>query len=139
MIEQLKIEWQKRPIWMNLIFLFCLFMVFIYSPFDIFTKPYAQWADVWLGYTLTGWYAKAGEQLHWLVYSLGAYGFWKMKSWMWPWAAIYSAQVVVAMVVFSVAHSADLFTGIMQAAVTGGIFLIPTIALWRAKALFTEG
>ncbi len=41
---------------------------------------------VWLGFMLTGWAAKATEPLHWLIYGAGAYGFWKMSRWMWPWA-----------------------------------------------------
>ena len=28
---------------------------------------------------LTGWWAKATEPVHWLIYGAGAYGFWKMK------------------------------------------------------------
>jgi hypothetical protein len=139
-MDMLKAEWLKRPIWMNLLFLFCLFMTLIYSPFDIFTKPYDEWRDVWFGYTLTGWWAKAGEQVHWLVYGFGAYGFWKMKSWMWPWAAMYCAQVAIAMVVFSLLRAMELgeLTGksLMPALVVGSVFAVPTIALWRARGRF---
>jgi len=29
----------------------------------------------------------ATKPLHWLIYGAGAFGFWKMRPWMWPWAA----------------------------------------------------
>ena len=32
-------DWHSRPWWMNLIFYFCLYMTFIYLPFDLFLKP----------------------------------------------------------------------------------------------------
>ena len=74
---------------MNLIFYFCVYMTFIYMPFDLFLKPVEVDQEIWFGYTLTGWLAKATEPFHWLIYSFGAYGFWQMKTWMWPWASIY--------------------------------------------------
>ncbi len=146
MIETFKQQWRMRPWWMNLIWWFCLYMTFIYMPFDMFTKPYERWEEVWFGFTLYGWAAKATEPLHWLIYGAGAYGFWKMKSWMWPWAAVYSAQVVIAMVVFSLLRGfgpdAEAGAGqraLIGAAISGGIFLFPTIALWRSRELFQGG
>ena len=88
---------------------------------------------MWFGFTLRGWYAKATEPLHWLIYGAGAYGFWKMSSWMWPWAGVYAAQVCIAMFVFSLVNEGgSLLAGI----IAGGIFLIPTVALFRARSLF---
>ena len=97
-LESMKIPWINgcRPWWMNLIFLFCLYMTFIYLPFDLFVKPVALDEEVWFGFVLRGWWAKATEPLHWLIYGAGAYGFWKMARWMWPWAAVYAAQVSLA-------------------------------------------
>lgn len=127
-------DWHKRPVWMNLIFYFCVYMTFIYMPFDLFYKPVAEDEEVWFGFTLYGWWAKATAPLHWLIYGAGAYGFWKMKAWMWPWAAVYAAQVVIAMVVFNlIDHRGG---GIVGALISGLIFMLPTIALWRAKPLW---
>ena len=137
-MNQLRIEWQKRPMWMNLIWFFCLYMTFIYMPFDMFTKPFEHWEEVWFGFTLKGWAAKATEPLHWLIYGAGAFGFWKMKSWMWPWAAVYCLQVVIAMVVFNLLEGPNggRGGGPIAALVTGTVFLVPTIALWLAKDKF---
>ena len=96
-ISQIKEDWFRRPWWMNLMFYFCVYMTIIYMPFDFFYKPVELDEEVWFGITLHGWYAKLTEPLHWIIYGLGAYGFWKMKSWMWPWASVYLLQVVIAM------------------------------------------
>jgi hypothetical protein len=133
MLENIKADWQKRPWWMNLIFYFCVYMTVVYMPFDLFWKPVAEDHEIWFGFTLVGWWAKATEPLHWLIYGLGAYGFWKMKSWMWPWAAVYAAQVVIAMAVFGLVNNVG---SVWSGAVAGVIFAIPMVALWRAKERF---
>ena len=133
MLDAIKADWQKRPWWMSLIFYFCVYMTLIYMPFDLFWKPVAEDAEVWFGFVLTGWWAKATEPLHWLIYGFGAYGFWKMKSWMWPWAAVYAAQVVIAMALFGVINMRG---GLLSGAIAGALFAVPMVALWRAKPQF---
>ena len=127
-------DWRRRPWWMNLIFYFCLYMTVFYMPFDLFYKPVAQDHEIWFGFTLTGWWAKATEPLHWLIYAAGAYGFAKMKSWMWPWAAVYAAQVVIAMFVWNLVNERG--GGWLAAFIAGAIFALPMIALWRSRDLF---
>ena len=58
-----------------------------------------------------------------------------MRPWMWPWAAVYSAQVLIAFVVFSLING-ERGGGWIVALVSGAFFLLPTVALWRARALF---
>jgi len=117
---------------MSLLFYFCLYMAFIYLPFDFLFKPVADDEEIWFGFTLTGWWAKATEPLHWLIYGLGAYGFWRMKAWMWPWASIYVAQIVIAMFVWNILKDNNLTAAFISAL----IFCIPMIALWRSKDKF---
>jgi hypothetical protein len=141
MLEAVKNDWHQRPWWMNLIFYFCVYMTFVYSPWDIFFKPFAEAEDIWFGFTLRGWAAKIGEPIHWLIYAFGAYGFWKMKPWMWPWAAVYSAQVTIAMVVFNIISGPDYGDprggGWLASLLTGAALATLTYYLWRAKPLFT--
>ena len=127
-------EWAARRWWMNLMFLFCLYMAFAYMPFDLFFKPVAEDEEVWFGFTLHGWWAKATEPLHWLIYAAGAYGFWKMKRWMWPWAAVYVAQVALAMLLWNVLDPRG--AGWLAGSVAGAVFLVPTVALLRARTAF---
>ena len=128
---QLSAEWSKRPWWMNLMLCFCLFMTFVYMPFDMFVKPVAQDQEVWFGLLLEGWAAKLTEPLHWAIYGAGAYGFWTMRTWMWPWGAVYALQVAVSMLLWNVTRG-SLIAGLVSFAV----FMIPTVALCRNRELF---
>jgi hypothetical protein len=57
-----------------------------------------------------------------------------MKAWMWPWAAVYSAQVTVAMLVWNVVN--PLGRGWSAGLLAAAVFAVPTVALWRARARF---
>ena len=122
---------KTRPWWMTLLLGFCLFMTFVYMPFDMFWKPVAEDQEVWFGLLLEGWAAKLTEPLHWAIYAAGSYGLWKMKSWMWPWAAVYALQVAISMLVWSLVRGSLLAGGVSFA-----VFLVPTVALYRARDLF---
>ena len=130
-------EWAKRNWWMNLIFLFCVYMTLIYLPYDLFLKPVAADQEVWFGFVLHGWWAKATGLLHWLVYGAGAYGFWKMARWMWPWAAVYVAQVALSMLVWNLVD--DRGAGWPVGIAAMAVFMLPAIALWRARPAFQPG
>ena len=127
-------ELRRRPWWMTLMWVFCLYMTFIYLPFDLFFKPVAEDEEVWFGFVLTGWAAKATAPLHWLIYGAGAYGFWKMSRWMWPWAAVYAAQVMVAMLVWNLVDPRG--GGWIPGLIAAAVFAVPTAALWFAKRHF---
>ena len=127
-------QWAKRPWWMNFIMLFCFYMTFVYMPFDLFWKPVAQDEEVWFGFVLHGWYAKLTAPLHWAIYAAGAYGFWHMRAWLWPWASVYALQVVIAMFVWNLVD--DRGAGWLAGLGVAAVFAIPCIALWRAKTQF---
>lgn len=133
LLNQVSQDWQIRPWWMNLIFYFCVYMTFIYMPFDLFLKPVEVDQEIWFGYTLTGWLAKATEPFHWLIYSFGAYGFWQMKTWMWPWASIYVAQIVISMFVWNILNDSG---NLLSAVISAFIFSIPMIMLWLSREKF---
>ena len=58
MTFDIRAEWARRPWWMNLMWFFCLYMAFIYMPFDMFWKPVGVEEEVWFGITFHGWSAK---------------------------------------------------------------------------------
>lgn len=103
-------------------------------PFDIFIKPVATDQEVWFGYMLTGWAAKATEPLHWAIYAAGAYGFLKMKSWMWPWASLYVGQIAVGMFVWSVVDERG--SGVLMGLLAASPFIVLATVLWRRKSSF---
>jgi short-subunit dehydrogenase len=126
---------QQRPWWMNVLMLFCAYMAAVYMPWDFFVKPVARDAEAWFGFLLHGWWAKLTEPLHWAIYAAGAYGFWRMRSWMWPWAALYAAQVALGMFVWSI-----VYVGGMRGWLGGLVSFIPfaviAVALWNAQDQF---
>ena len=79
---------------------FCAYMAFVYVPWDFLWKPVSRDEEVWLGIMFTGWGAKLTEPLHWAIYAAGFYGFYRMRSWMWPWAAAYVGSVALGMLVW---------------------------------------
>src|SRR6185369_4276112 len=113
------------------------FQVFVYSPWDILVKPVATDQDIWFGITLTGWAAKIGDVLHLVVYAIGLYGFWRMRRWMRPWAALYVAQMAFSMFVWPIAHFGG-FRGWLMGLVSGGFFGALALAIWRARDAFRE-
>ncbi|MEM8766723.1 MAG: hypothetical protein AAGE43_04720 [Pseudomonadota bacterium] len=132
--------WQQRPWWLNGVWLFCLYMTFVYMPWDMFWKSQEQWEEVWFGFTLRGWPAKLTEPIHWAIYAAGSYGIWKMKSWLWPWMALYCGQIAVAMLIFNIIAGPGVGDGRGGGLLAGAILFIAfswlTATLWRAKPLF---
>lgn len=120
-----------RPWWMNAMMAFCFFMALVYMPYDMFWKPVEQDSEIWFGIALKGWWAKATEPLHWAIYGAGAWGFWKMRPWMHPWAAVYVAQVAIAFFVFAAREN-----GIWAGLIAGLPFAALTWLVWRNRPLF---
>jgi short-subunit dehydrogenase len=125
-----------RPWWMNALMVFSAYMAFVYVPWDLFAKPVAEDEEVWFGILFHGWAAKLGEPLHWAIYAAGAYGFHRMRPWMWPWAAVYTGQVAIGMFVWSAFYGAGGLAGVALGLVALAPFAILTRALWNARPLF---
>ena len=115
---------------------FSAYMAFIYVPWDFFLKPVAEDEEVWFGVLFTGTAAKILEIPHWMVYAAGAYGFRRMRSWMWPWAAVYTAQVAIGMLVWSVLYAPGGALRWIFALTSFAAFGALAVALWRAKPRF---
>jgi len=111
----------RRPGWMNVLMGFCAYMALVYVPWDLVAKPLALDEEVWFGVRLHGGWAKATEPLHLAIYALGAYGFWHMRPWMWPWAAVYAAQVAIAMAVWPILYREEIGGGMVRAVVFGAV------------------
>jgi len=133
-LEWLKQGFSKRPIWMNVLMLICAYMTFIYVPWDFLSKPTANAEEVWFGILLTGMAAKLTEPLHFLIYFCGMRGFWRLKTWMHPWAALYTLQIAIGMCVWNVLDSRG--GGLISGLVTAIPFLVIAVLLWREKARF---
>jgi hypothetical protein len=124
-----------RPWWMNAIMVFCGYMAFVYLPWDFFVKPAAVDEEVWFGIRFHGAAAKLLELPHWAVYAAGAYGFRKMRPWLWPWAAAYAGQVALGMLVWNGVYVGG-FVGLLLGVVSFLPFAGLAWALWEARPLF---
>ena len=125
----------RRPAWMNVLMLFCAYMTFVYVPWDLFVKPAAIDEEVWFGVRFHGAWAKVLAVPHWLVYAAGLVGFWGMRPWMVPWAAVYLAQVAFSFLVWPTLYVGG-FTGAVTGLIGGALFAIPTMAMWNAREHF---
>jgi short-subunit dehydrogenase len=123
---------------MNALMFFSAYMAIVYMPFDLFFKAPALDEEVWFGIRLHGWAAKATEPIHWAIYAAGAYGFWRMRSWMWPWAGVYVAQVAIAMLVWNLVYTGGA-SGVVFGAVAGSAFAALAWMLFRARDAFQAG
>jgi len=125
----------RRPGWMNALLAFCIFMTFVFMPWDMFVKPVAADQEAWFGLLARGWLAKATEPIHWAIYAAGMYGFWRMRRWMWPWAALYAAQVAIGMLVWGM-----VYVGGVKGLFQGLLGFVPlaalAVALWRSRDRF---
>ena len=125
----------RRPWWMNLMLLFCAWMALVYVPWDLFVKPVAADEEVWFGIRFHGWAAKLLAVPHWAVYAAGLVGFWGLRRWMHPWAAVYAAQVTLAMVVWPLLYLEGDRRWLFAIA-SGAVFGWITFVLWRARSVF---
>jgi short-subunit dehydrogenase len=133
--DWLRTQLARRPWWMNLLLVFCVYMAFVYEPWDLFIKPVSRDTEVFLGYAFRGFGAKLTEPLHWFIYGAGVYGFWRMRPWMHPWAALYVAQVALSVCIWSVrTHPgfAGWALGLSALLLLGAL----AVALWRSRPWF---
>jgi hypothetical protein len=135
MRDWLRVLFDGRPWWMNVLMVFCGAMAFVYVPWDFFMKPVAVDEEVWFGIRFHGASAKLLAVPHWVVFALGAYGFRKMRPWMWPWASLYAAQVAVGMLIWNGIYVGG-FVGLLLGLVSFMPFLGIAWALWEARPVF---
>jgi hypothetical protein len=125
-----------RPWWMTALLLLCALQVFILLPGELFFRPLAEDQEVWFGYVLTGWAAKLTNPIHWLIYAFGMVGFYRMRPWMHPWAALYTTQVAIATFIWCLRdESVPLVGAVVSLVAMLGLAWL----LWRSKERFQKG
>ena len=126
---------QRRPCWMSGLMYFCMIMAAVVLPLNLLRVPVAHAEQVWFGIVWHGWTAKLGALAHWAIYAAGAFGFWRMRTWMWPWAAVYAAQVAWSMFIWFAVHrggAGGFGVALLSLIPYGGL----TVLLYRARPLF---
>lgn len=122
-----------RPGWATILALVCAALA-AWQVLALVAIPVASDEQVWLGYTFRGIAAKVATVPHVAIYGIGAYGFWRMAGWMWPWAAVWACLVAVAMFVWGVLNLEGM-TAVLAGAITPFPFLgiAAVIAMERAR------
>lgn len=109
---------------------FCLLTLVFLIPRDLFVA-HARDVEVWFGFELRGAAAQLTAPLHWAIFALGAWGFWRARPWIVPCAAGYCFYVALSHLIWSEAsaNGQGWPMGLAQAAV----FSLPGFALLRAR------
>lgn len=110
--------------------LFCAATVVFLAARDLLVPEVGD-VEVWLGFELHGRAALLTAPLHWAVFAVGAWGFWRTAPWIWPAAAAYLFYVALSHLIWSEAspHGRGWPSGLLQAA---GFTLIGAW-LWRRR------
>lgn len=120
----------SRPWWATAVAMFCLATVLFLVYRDVFV-PGPRDTEIWFGFELKGRAARLTAPAHWAIFATGAWGFWRLRSWIWPWASLYAASIAFSHLIWNLtsASGGGLFTGATQAA----LFSLPALALLWAK------
>lgn len=125
-----------RPRWMTALALFCVASVLVMVARDLF-YPASRDVEVWFGFELHGTAARLTAPLHWLIFLVGAWGFWAQRAWIVPAAAGYAFYIALSHLVWSEASPKGhgWIAGLAQAIALS----IPGVLLLRAHRVATRG
>jgi hypothetical protein len=115
---------------MTALAVFCAATVPFLAWRDLFV-PHARDVEVWLGFELHGAAARWSAPVHWAIFALGAWGFWRARPWIVPAAAGYLFYVALSHLVWSEAspNGHGWVAGLAQAAAIS----VPGFLLLRAS------
>ena len=118
-----------RPWWMTALAIFCALSVAFLIPRDLFFAETRD-VEVWLGFEFHGAAAWLTAPVHWTIFAIGAWGFWRARPWIVPCAASYVFYVALSHLIWSEVspHGRGWPMGLAQAAVLS----LPGILLLRA-------
>ena len=91
---------QQRPDWMTALAVFCLLTVLFLVPRDLFLAETRE-VEVWLGFEVRGSAALLTAPLHWVIFALGAWGFWRCRPWVLPAATLYVFYIALSHLIWS--------------------------------------
>jgi hypothetical protein len=108
---------------------FCALTILFLVPRDLFF-PETRDVEVWLGFELRGHAARLTAPLHWAIFAVFAWGFWRARPWIPSAAAGYVFYVALSHLIWSEAspHGHGWRMGLLQA----GLISIPGLLLLRA-------
>lgn len=120
----------RRPLQATALAAFCATTVVFLVVRDVLL-PDVRDTEVWLGFELHGWAARLTAPLHWAIFAVGAWGFWRVRPWIWPWASAYAFSIAIGHLVWNLTSEAGdgLAAGLVQLA----LFSIPAGIIWWSR------
>lgn len=115
---------------MTALAVFCLASVAFLVPRDLFLA-HTRDVEVWFGFELRGDAARLTAPLHWIVFLVGAWGFWFQRAWVLPCAAAYAFYVAFCHLVWNEVspNGGGLLAGVAE----GLAFSALGVLFWRAR------
>jgi hypothetical protein len=115
---------------MTALAVFCAGTVLFLVPRDLFFAETRD-VEVWLGFEVRGAAALVTAPLHWAIFAVGAWGFWRSRPWILPGAAAYAFYVALSHLIWSEAspNGNGWPIGLLQALVLSA----PGVLLLRAR------
>jgi hypothetical protein len=109
---------------------FCAATVFYLVARDLFV-PDVRDVEVWFGFEVRGWLARATAPLHWAIFAVGAWAFATKRAWIWPTATLYAVYVAISHLIWNLTSVSG--GGLRAGLVQLGVFLLPAFLLLRLR------
>jgi hypothetical protein len=90
----------SRPWWMTALAIFCVASVAFLVPRDLFLD-HTRDVEVWFGFEIHGTAALLTAPIHWIIFLVGAWGFWFSTPWILTSAAAYSFYIAFCHLVWN--------------------------------------
>ena len=119
-----------RPWWATAGALFCAGTLFFLVARDLWL-PHVRDVEVWAGFEVRGVWAQLTAPLHWAVFAVGAWGFWRLRPWIWPWASVYAFYVAGSHLVWNLTSPAG--RGVSAGLAQLALFSVPGVLLLWAR------
>lgn len=112
--------------------LFCVVSLVFLVVRDVMI-PEVRDTEVWFGFELHGPLARSTAPLHWALYALGSWAFWREPVWIWKLAALYALYIAVSHLIWNgtSTHGGGWTVGVVQLI----LFSLPAIVFWELAAI----
>jgi hypothetical protein len=109
---------------------FCVGSVVFLIPRDLFLA-HTRDVEVWFGFEVHGTPALLTAPFHWVIFLVGAWGFWSQRPWIVPAAAAYCFYIALCHLVWN--QTSPNGSGWLAGAAQAVAFSAPGVLLLRAR------